>query len=132
MSRFSLPMRVYYEDTDAGGIVYYGAYLRFLERARTEWLRTLGLDHRALGVDHGVMFTVSRLEIEYLRPARLDDAIRVTVALERAGRASLKLAQCVHRDSVELCRARVRIACVDAATCKPRPLPGVVTSELDP
>jgi acyl-CoA thioester hydrolase len=129
---FGWAVRVYWEDTDGAGIVYHASYLRFMERARTEWLRHRGFEQGRLAREHGVLFTVSRLDLEYLLPGRLDDALVVEVALHRRGGASLSLAQAVRRDGGEiLCRARVRIACVDAETLRPRPLPGAIALELE-
>ena len=130
---FRWPVRVYYQDTDGGGVVYHASYLRFLERARTEWLRALGLEQRDLAREHGVLFAVRRMEVDYLRPARLDDLLQVTARLLRRGRASLELAQEVLRppEPEPLCRALVRLACVDVAALRPRPLPGPLLTELE-
>jgi acyl-CoA thioester hydrolase len=125
--KFAWPVRVYYEDTDAGGIVYYANYLRFMERARSEWLRTLGIDHGELRSEHTVMLVVVRTDVQYRRPAVLDDALEVTVALQRARRASLDLHQLVTRNATEiLCEASVRIACIDSTRHQPRPFPSAV------
>lgn len=124
-------MRVYYEDTDCAGIVYHASYLRFMERARTEWLRSLGFEQPVLRNTHEVLFTVARLHIDYLRPANFNDLLDVSVTLTRLGGASLLLAQNVVRTPQELlCRAEVRIACVDATTLQPRPIPQAVCTEL--
>lgn len=124
-------MRVYYEDTDCAGIVYHASFLRFMERARTEWLRSHGFDLPDLRIEHGVLFTVSRLRIEYLRPAQFNDLLDVGLRLTRFGGASLLLDQNVYRNPRELlCRAEVRIACVDATTMRPRPIPQAVCTEL--
>lgn len=124
-------MRVYYEDTDSAGIVYHASYLRFMERARTEWLRSLGFDLPTLRSEHQVLFTVSRMRIDYLRPSYFNDMLDVSLGLTRFGGASLLLDQKVQRASRELlCRAEVRIACVDATTLRPRPIPQVVCTEL--
>ncbi len=122
---------MYYEDTDTAGIVYHASYLRFMERARTEWLRRRGFDHTMLRERHGVLLTVSRLEVEYLRPARLDDLLAVSVELVGARRASFVLEQRVGREPVEdLCRGRVRVACIDAERMRPRGIPEEVITEL--
>ena len=92
MSTFVWPARVYYEDTDAGGVVYYANYLKFLERARTEWLRALGFDQRDLMRDAGILFAVRHVEIDYLLPARFDDELRIEAAVERASKVSLTFA----------------------------------------
>ena len=124
-------MRVYYEDTDCAGIVYHASFLRFMERARTEWLRSHGFDLPDLRIEHGVLFTVSRLRIEYLQPAQFNDLLDVGLELTRFGGASLLLDQNVYRKTRELlCRAEVRIACVDATTMRPRPIPQAVCTEL--
>jgi acyl-CoA thioester hydrolase len=124
-------VRVYYEDTDCAGIVYHASFLRFMERARTEWLRSHGFDLPDLRIEHGVLFTVSRLRIEYLRPAQFNDLLDVGLRLTRFGGASLLLDQNVYRNPRELlCRAEVRIACVDATTMRPRPIPQAVCTEL--
>ena len=128
---FSWPVRVYYEDTDCAGIVYHASFLRFMERARSEWLRSLGFDLPVLRIEHEVLFTVSRLRIDYLQPAQFDDLLDVSLGLTRCGGASFLLDQRVWRTPRELlCRAEVRIACVDAATLRPRPIPRVIRTEL--
>jgi acyl-CoA thioester hydrolase len=116
---FLWPVQVYWEDTDAGGVVYYANYLKFLERGRSEWLRSLGVHQEALRVT-GQLFVVSHVEASYLRPARLDDALTVSVGVAEARPASLVFAQSIWRGEEELLRARVRAACVDAAQFKPR------------
>ena len=128
---FNWPVRVYYEDTDSAGIVYHASYLRFMERARTEWLRSLGFDLPDLSAEYEVLFTVSRLHIDYLRPAYFNDLLDVGVRLTRLRRASFMLEQSVCRMPHELlCRAQVRIACVDAKRPRPRPIPQAVCTEL--
>ena len=130
MSVFSWPARVYWEDTDGGGIVYYANYLRFLERARTEWLRSLGYSQHALAHDPGIVFTVVSLSVEYRKPARLDDELIVTCEPSAEGGASLRFAQRICRKEGEgmprdgvLVEADVRVACVDAVTMRPKRLP---------
>ena len=120
---FCWPVRVYYEDTDASGVVYHAAYLAYLERARTEWLRARGWAQETLRQEAGVAFTVAGLRIDYLRPARLDDQLQVSVEVMRQGRASFVLAQNASRGEETLCRAEVRVGCVDAASFRPRALP---------
>lgn len=128
---FSLPVRVYYEDTDAGGVVYYANYLRYLERARTEWLRQLGAAREALRAHCGWVFVVSHVEATYLRPARLDDLLTVHASILEARGASLLFDQRVtHQDGHDLLRARVRVACVDAQDFKPRRLPAGLLAQL--
>lgn len=123
---FVWPVRVYWEDTDGGGVVFYANYLRYLERARTEWCRAAGFDQSRLAADEQVLFSVVDVELSYRAPARLDDLLAVTVAIEKAGRASLVLAQRVHRGSVDgelLLTGRVRVGCVDARSFRPRGFP---------
>ena len=110
---FNWPVRVYYEDTDSSGIVYHASYLRFMERARTEWLRSLGFGLPELRDEQEVLFTVSRLRIDYLQPARFNDMLDVSLRLTRLGGASLLLEQTVCRTSGELlCRAEVRLSLI--------------------
>ena len=124
-------MRVYYEDTDCAGIVYHASFLRFMERARSEWLRSLGFDLPVLRIEHEVLFTVSRLHIDYLQPAHFDDLLELSLGLTRCGGASFLLDPRVWRTPLELlCRAEVRIACVHAATLRPRPIPQAIRTEL--
>ncbi len=125
-------MRVYYEDTDCGGVVYYANYLRFMERARTEYLRALGFDQGQLRRDLGILFTVHSLQVDFRSPARFNDALEVTAAVSAAGRASLSFDQTICRsgETRALCRGTVRIACVDATTFKPTPIPETIRSEL--
>ena len=126
-AEFIWPVRVYYEDTDVSGVVYHANYLRWFERARTEWLRARGLGQEALRVQHGIAFTVAGLHIDYLRPARLDDELTVTTLIGEAGRASLVFEQQLHRlvDGVKLAQVRARVGCVDAANFRPRRLPDI-------
>jgi acyl-CoA thioester hydrolase len=120
---FALPVRVYYEDTDAAGVVYYANYLRFLERARTEWLASLGHPVAELERAHGIVFVVRRIEVDYRRPARLSDELDVTVTIESLGRASLALRQQVMRGAELLVAAKVMLACVERASLKPVRIP---------
>jgi len=128
---FSHTLRVYWEDTDAGGVVFYANYLKYFERARTEWLRALGVGQRALRDETGAIFVVSDTQVRYRRPARLDDLLRVTVALREAGRASLQVHQQAWRDSELLAESDIRIGCVDASSFKPRRIPNSVVERLD-
>ncbi len=126
MSAFEWPVRVYWEDTDAGGVVYYANYLRFLERCRTEWLRVRGIAQRELAATRGVQFMVLGLSIDYKAAARLDDALVVTCDMQPEGRTTAIFDQKIWRDSGErglrelLIEARVRVVCVDAKTLRPR------------
>ena len=120
---FVWPIRTYWEDTDAGGIVYYANYLKFFERARTEWLRSLGLEQQRLRERDGTMFIVSQTALQYHRPARLDDLLEVTVGVRHAARASLQLDQQALRGAELLAEGTVRLACVDAPTLRLRRIP---------
>ncbi len=128
---FLWPVRVYYEDTDAGGVVYYANYLRFMERARTEWLRALGFEQDRLAAE-GVLFMVARIAVDYLAPARFNDRLDVGVRLERLARASFELSQtvCGPPAGRTLCRGHVRIACVHSQTLKPRAIPPAIRQEV--
>lgn len=128
---FRWPVRVYYEDTDAGGVVYYANYLRFLERARTEWLASLGITLTALQRDHGVLFVVHRLDIEYRLPARLYDALEVTLALATLGRSRIAAVQDVFRSDEQLIGARVTLACLDPVSWRPARIPASVAAKID-
>lgn len=128
---FSWPVRVYWEDTDAGGVVYYANYLKFMERARSEWLRALGFEQDALRDEAGVVFVVRRVEIDYLAPARLDDQLEVSVSLAEIGRASLGVQQTLTRGATRLVLAQVTLACVDATGFKPVRIPAPILQALD-
>ena len=128
---FEHPVRVYWEDTDAGGIVFYANYLKFFERARTEWLRSLGLNQGELRESEGGFFVVSETSVRYLQPARLDDELLVTARLESAGRASLTIVQSALRGSDTLCEGTIRIGWVDAATLKPGRIPASILETLN-
>ena len=132
MNVFSWPARVYWEDTDGGGIVYYANYLRYLERARTEWLRSLGFSQQQLARDPGIVFAVVSLNIDYRRPAKLDDELLVTCEPSVEGAVTIRFAQRIHRKDAGdsktlLVEADVRVACVDASTLRPRRLPDFLT-----
>jgi acyl-CoA thioester hydrolase len=120
---FRWPVRVYWEDTDAGGVVYYANYLKFMERARSEWLRAHGFEQDAVRDEAGVVFVVRRVEVDYLSPARFNDQIDVSVDLLEVGRASLSVEQTLTRGTTRLVSARVTLACVDAARFKPVKIP---------
>jgi acyl-CoA thioester hydrolase len=127
---FEHPVRVYWEDTDAGGIVFYANYLKFFERARTEWLRALGVGQQALRQETGGMFVVSETSVKYHRPAQLDDLLRVTARLAEPGRASLVIAQQAWCADTLLCEGTIRVGWVDAATLKPARIPSSVLERL--
>jgi len=127
---FSLPIRVYYEDTDAGGVVYHSNYLNFMERARTEWLRSLGFEQDELTHRDGVIFAVSAVSIEFRKPARFNESLEVTVALGRRGAASLTLHQEVRRAETLLASGEVRVACLDAQRFAPVAIPARVSEKM--
>jgi acyl-CoA thioester hydrolase len=127
---FVLDLRVYYEDTDAGGVVYHSNYLNFMERARTEWLRSLGFEQDQLRAQYGLVFAVSRVEVKFLRPARFNDALQVSARLTQLGRASLSMSQEVRRGTEVLCRAEVKIASIEINQFKPAPIPRAILAEL--
>ena len=120
---FRHTLRVYWEDTDAGGVVFYANYLKFFERARTEWLRALGFGQQALRERTGAIFVVTDTQVRYRAPARLDDLLDVTVDLRAGGRASMLIAQQAWRGSALLAEGDIRIGCVDAGTFRPRRIP---------
>ena len=120
---FRHPLRVYWEDTDAGGVVFYANYLKFFERARTEWLRALGVEQTPLRERTGAIFIVSDTRVRYLRPARLDDRLDITVHLLERGAASMSIRQQAFRGEELLTEGDIRIGCVDAQTWRPRRIP---------
>ncbi|MBV9890956.1 MAG: tol-pal system-associated acyl-CoA thioesterase [Rhizobacter sp.] len=126
---FELPIRVYWEDTDAAGIVFYANYLKFFERARTEWLRGYGYGQEQLRQD-GVAFVVSETTLRYLRPARLDDVVDVSVDVVHLGQASLHLAQQARRAGQLLAEGTIRIGCIELGTFRPRRIPNDIRLSL--
>ncbi|MES2741762.1 MAG: tol-pal system-associated acyl-CoA thioesterase [Pseudomonadota bacterium] len=128
-SIFSWKVRVYYEDTDAGGIVYYANYLKFFERARTEWLRTLGAGQQALLEEHDAMFVVKHISADYHAPAKLDDLLDLTLVIEKLGRASILFVQQAWCGARLLNTARVKVACVDASL-RPRAVPASLAARM--
>jgi acyl-CoA thioester hydrolase len=131
---FVLPVRVYYEDTDAGGIVYHANYLRFMERARTEWLRSLGFDQSRLKRELGMIFVVRSIQIEYKKPAQFDDTLEIVTHVMASRGASLVFHQAIRRIEPEptlLAEAQVKIACLDADTLRPRPIPALIRTEIE-
>jgi len=129
-SPFTWTVRVYYEDTDAGGIVFYANYLKFFERARTEWLRAAGVDQQHLIEREGAAFVVKNANIDYHAPARLDDEITLTLTVEKLGRASVQFAQKAYKGDLLLVEASVKVGCVDIASVRPRSLPGDVADKM--
>jgi len=128
---YSFPVRVYFENTDAGGVVYHSEYLKFLERARTEWLRHLGYDHQLLVRDHRVLFVVTAMAIDFVRPARLDDSLLVSVRLESLGKVRCVFAQEVRRDDEVLVQARVTVASVTGENMKPVEIPEGLRKKME-
>jgi len=127
---FSWPVRVYYEDTDSAGVVYYANYLRFLERARTEWLRALGFEQTDLAAQHGMVFVVRALSIDYLKPALFNDELRVTVELATVGAGQIDVVQRVLGTSELIARAQVKVVCVNLATMKPVRIPKPLLAKI--
>ena len=123
MKRFSWPVRVYYEDTDTGGVVYYANYLKFFERARTEWLRGFGLNQDKLAQEEGLIFVVRRALLDFVRPARLDDMLEVTVEPLKLARVYVLLAQEARRGAQVLARAEIQVACLNLRAFKPVAIP---------
>jgi acyl-CoA thioester hydrolase len=121
--RYEHRVRVYWEDTDAGGVVYYANYLKFLERGRSEWLRALKVDQPRLRAERGLQFVVVSVAVEFLRPAMLDDEVLVTAELAKLTGATIEFKQSIWREAVQLIDATVRCACLDSATLRPRAIP---------
>ncbi len=134
MSMFSWPIRVYWEDTDAGGIVFYANYLKFFERARTEWLRSKGVHQHSLKISTGGMFVVTDTALSYKLPARLDDELLVTAHITHAGRASMQLQQEAYKvvadEKILLCEGTIRIGWVNAGTLQPARIPSSILDVL--
>ncbi len=128
---FRLPVRVYYEDTDAAGVVYYASYLRFMERARTEWLAALGFELTALEREHGVAFAVHHVDVTYHQPARLGDRLEVSVALRGHGHARIAATQDVRRGAEVLVEARVTLACLDRVNWRPARIPAPLAARME-
>jgi acyl-CoA thioester hydrolase len=128
---FAYPQRVYYEDTDAGGVVYHARYIHFLERARTEWLRYLGFNNGELTRKHKMLWIVIEITINYVKPARVDDALEVTVAVENMGRVRCSFHQEIRRGEEVLVKARVSVACVTAEGFKPMEIPADVKKKME-
>ncbi len=128
---FSFPVRVYFQDTDAGGVVYHASYVNFMERARTEWLRTFGYSNAGLMRELNVMFVVRSLKLDYLKPALLDDMVDVTAGVKEIGRSRLTILQSVLRGEEVLTEGEVHLVCVDAKTFKPVSVPDVLRKQWD-
>ena len=121
--RYEIRTRIYWEDTDAGGVVYYANYLKFMERCRTDWLRALGVDQLKLRAERQLQFAVVSVGVDFLRPAILNDEVLVTAELERLSGATIVFKQTLLRGSEQLIDATARVACLDSGTLKPRPIP---------
>ncbi|MCF6255254.1 MAG: tol-pal system-associated acyl-CoA thioesterase [Gammaproteobacteria bacterium] len=140
MAEFSWPVRVYYEDTDNGGVVYYANYLKFMERARTEWLRARGVEQDVLIEQEGVIFAVRSVQLDYLKPARFNQQLSVSVTVAEVGKASLTFDQTVNLITTEgnvavksdllLCQGQIRVACLNANSFKPRAIPASIRQEI--
>jgi acyl-CoA thioester hydrolase len=132
MTEFSWPVRVYYEDTDAGGVVYYANYLRYLERARTEMLRALGFEQDKLAQDHNIIFIVRKVTIDYLKPAIFNEELTVNARITGLRKASMLFEQTIfNKQNDMLCQAEIKIACINNKTMKPVSIPAFIISELD-
>jgi acyl-CoA thioester hydrolase len=123
MEKFIWPIRVYYEDTDAGGVVFYANYLKFFERARTEMLRAMGFEQDGLIANEGIIFAVRSVQIDYLSPARFNELLQVSAEVTLAKKASLVFSQLITRGDDVLCKSIIRIACLDAKTMRPKAIP---------
>lgn len=130
MSEFIWPVRVYYEDTDSGGVVYYANYLKFMERARTEWLRSLGFEQDELITEYGTIFAVRSVQLDYKKPARFNEMLDVKASIKQRGGASITFFQQVRREDEVLCEGHIKIASLDAGTLRPRPIPAEIESRL--
>ena len=127
---FILPIRVYYEDTDAGGVVYHSNYLNFFERARTEMLRDLGFEQNELREQSGVIFAVRNMQIDYLRPARFNDLLYVSATIVELKKASLVFEQTIKNGDVNLCTCHCRVACIDASKMQPTAIPDFLLKQF--
>lgn len=128
---FSIPVRIYYEDTDAGGVVYYANYLRFFERCRTEWLRSLGHSHTGMDDAAGLGFVVRNVNVDYLKPARLDDLLTIGLEVEKLDRAQVLLRQYARLGDETLATGTVQVVCVDIAKMKSAPFPASLRQKLE-
>lgn len=130
MQHFDWPVRVYYEDTDSGGVVYHANYLKFMERARTEWLRQLGFEQDQLRNEKNVLFAVHSMQLNFRQPARFNDQLLVRSTLLQTSGASMQFEQQVLRDATSLCEATVKVACLNAESFQPCPLPNSILTEM--
>jgi acyl-CoA thioester hydrolase len=129
-NQFSWPVRVYYEDTDAGGVVYHSNYLNFMERTRTEWLRTLGYEQTSVKAELGVIIVVHSLSINFKKPAKFNDMLLVNCELLKLGRSSIEMTQKITCNGIELIHAHIKVAFVDAVTFKPVAIPALMKQDL--
>lgn len=127
---YELPLRVYYEDTDAGGVVYYANYLKFMERARTEWLREQGFEQDQLREEQGIIFVVRTVNIEYFKPALFNDQLKVTVSLTDLQKIQLTCQQQVYKGAILMTEATVSLVCVDANSFKPKCIPDIIKNKI--
>jgi len=127
---FNWPIRIYYEDTDSGGVVYYANYLKFMERARTEWLRSFSIQQDDLRERFGIIFAVRQVQIDYLLPAKFNDELVVIVKVNKKGKASITFEQTVMRGTELLVKANIKIACLDVNLFKPLPIPAEILEKL--
>ena len=130
MNEFTWPVRVYYEDTDSGGVVYHSNYLNFMERARTEWLRSLGFEQDDLVTDYGCIFAVHSMQLNFRRPAKFNDLLSVHCSLVTLSGASFEFKQKIARENELLCEAKVKIACLDAERFRPKPIPLILVKAM--
>ena len=130
MSQFNWPLRVYYEDTDSGGVVYHSNYLNFMERARTEWLRALGFEQPVLKTDLGIIFVVHSMTLVFKSPAYFNDLLEIRARLLKIGHGSMEFKQSVARDDQLLVEATVKLACVDAVSFKPIGIPAIIKQAM--
>ena len=130
MSQFNWPLRVYYEDTDSGGVVYHSNYLNFMERARTEWLRALGFEQPALKTDLGIIFVVHSMTLIFKSPAYFNDLLEIRARLLKIGHGSMEFSQSVTREDNLLVEATVKLACVDAVSFKPIGIPAIIKQAI--
>lgn len=130
VTEFIWPVRVYYEDTDTGGVVYYANYLKFMERARTEWLRSLGFEQDELIAEQGIIFAVRSAHVDFKMPARFNDLLEVSAYIKHKGGASITFLQQVRRGGEVLCEGEIKIASLDATTLRPRPVPDEIKAQL--
>ncbi|PCH62767.1 MAG: tol-pal system-associated acyl-CoA thioesterase [Gammaproteobacteria bacterium] len=130
MTEFNWPIRVYYEDTDSGGVVYHSNYLNFMERARTEWIRSLGFEQDELITQHQCLFAVHSMQLNFRKPARFNDALAVRSCLVKAAGASMEFEQKIFRDDELLCEAVVKVACLDSDRFRPRSIPAFILTEI--